>query len=310
VSNSGSGPDAARERLLSFLEDPSVRLIDRRFREVPGLDPIAALRYFLKHRVFPALIGAVPSPPDEFLRERYLLATASLQSLERIEALPLPQRTKELLWKEYLFFAQPDKEWLWTFGASTRNYTSYASLALLEHFPAGQLNWNVSGIPRSWLPRITLRDMPRVLTFIANRFRGLRPCFDVHVPSRRSPMPVLMERACHQSYRVIAEALLLQPEIRGIAAFSWLYATETQEVSPHLSWMNRMVLDNGGLISHLGYAPPDSGFLEGSVERKRLYEAGLYRPRYGLMLWPRDALLDWAARNRETPRPRVPAQRL
>lgn len=307
MSNSGSGPEAARERLIAFLDDPPVRLIGRKIREDIKLDPIATLRYFLKHRAFPAAIEAVPAPANEFLLERYLLATACLQSLESMDALPLPQRTKELLWKEYLFFAQPEKEWLWTFGPSVRNYANYASLALLEHFPAGQLNWNVSGIPRSWLPRITLRDMPRVLTFIARRLGGLRPCFDVHVPSHRSRMPVLMERACYQSYCVIAEALRMQPEIRGIAAFSWLYSEETQRVSPHLSWMNRMILNNGGLISHLGYAPPDSGFLEGSAERKRLYEGGLYRPRYGLMLWPRDALLDWARRYVESPRRPAPA---
>jgi len=310
VSNSGTGPDAARERLIEFLEGPSVRLIDQKFRDDPGVDPIAVLRYFSKRRAFPASIKALPVPANEFLLERYLLAAASLQSLDRMDALPLPRRTKELLWKEYLFFAQPGEEWLWTFAPSVRTFANYANLALLEHFPAGQLNWNVSGIPRSWLPRITLSDMPRVLAFIAARFGGLRPCFDVHVPSTRSRMPLLMERACYQSYCVIAEALRLQPEIRGVAAFSWLYSEETQQASPHLSWMNRMILDNGGLISHLGYAPPESGYLEGSVERKRLYEAGLYRPRYGVMLWPRDALLDWAGRYLETSAQRVAGPRL
>jgi hypothetical protein len=305
VSNSGTGPEAARERLAAFLDEPASRSIERKLREDPGFDPVASLRNFLRHRTFPPSLEPALRK-DRFLPERLLLATACLQSLERVDSLPLPPRSRELLWKEYLFIAQPDKEWLWTFDPSLRNYANYAALALLEQFPAGQLNWNVSGIPRSWLPRIPSRDLPRVLAFIGRRFGGLRPCYDIHIPTPRSRMPMLIERAFCQSYCVVAEALRLQPGIRGIATISWLYSRETQDVSPHLQWLNRMVLENGGLISHLGAAPADSGYLEGSLERKRLYDAGLYRPRHGLVLWPRDALLDWARRYLETPRRNTP----
>jgi hypothetical protein len=57
-----------------------------------------------------------------------------------------------------------------------------------------------------------------------------------------------------------------------------------------------MFEQNGGLITDLGIeASPDAGFLEGSTERRLLYESGQYRPIEGVIIWPRRAALAWLA---------------
>jgi hypothetical protein len=91
----------------------------------------------------------------------------------------------------------------------------------------------------------------------------------------------------------------LQPEVRGIFGSSWLHSQETIKINPHLSWMNRLFLDNGGILVHLGEASPDSGFLVGSEQRRKLYEIGEYRPREALFIWPKAAFLAWADRTSE-----------
>jgi hypothetical protein len=122
---------------------------------------------------------------------------------------------------------------------------------------------------------------------------GFAPAYVTHVVSPRSHLPVLLERESLRSYERMAASMELQPEIRGIVTSSWLHSEDTLAVSPHLRWMNRVFLENGGTVTHLGYAEPDAGFLVGSPERQRLYDEGKYRPRNALVIWPRRAVLAW-----------------
>ena len=104
----------------------------------------------------------------------------------------------------------------------------------------------------------------------------------------------LTEGESNRSYYRMAQSMRLQPEIKGLVASSWLRSPATLKVSPQLAWMNRTVLDHGGLVVTMGPADPGCGVLERSPERQRLYEAGLFQPTIGLAVWPRQAMLDWA----------------
>ena len=109
---------------------------------------------------------------------------------------------------------------------------------------------------------------------------------------------MLMERESLDSYQHMAECMELQPEIRGIVTASWLNSEDTFKITPHLRWMNTVFLENGGTVSSIGKAAPDSGFLEGSPQRRKAYDAGEYHPREGLILWPRTEVLKWLERRR------------
>jgi hypothetical protein len=145
--------------------------------------------------------------------------------------------------------------------------------------------------------KIPPRDYLRGLLAII-RMGGFHPCLFIHITPPRSYLPVLLERESVRSYQRMAECMELQPEIRGIITASWLHSEDTLCISPHLRWTNRIILENGGTVSHVGYSDPDAGFLVGSPERERLYNEGKYRPRDGLVIWPRRALLDWLTRRR------------
>ena len=60
-----------------------------------------------------------------------------------------------------------------------------------------------------------------------------------------------------------------------------------------------MFRDNGGLIVESGPASPDCGVFSRSETRKRLYESKKFKPTHGLVLWPRDAMIAWAAAHPE-----------
>jgi len=237
--------------------------------------------------------------PGAFLFERRLLVEESLAALGRLDGLPVPASVKACLCREFDFFAEPPEDQLSQFDPLLYPARAYAAIAILERFPAGQLSWERDGLPRSWLLRARLPDAPGLLRAAALGLKGFRPAFCAHVTVHRGRIPVLMERACKISFWRIAQALRMQPEVRGIVTSSWLYDPQTCGVSPHLAWMRSLFLENGGALADIGEAPSGSGFLEGNLRRRQLFIAGEYTPREYAAVWPRRAVIDWAARHPE-----------
>jgi hypothetical protein len=128
--------------------------------------------------------------------------------------------------------------------------------------------------------------------------RGLGPVFFSHLNPRRATRS-LREDDANRSYYRMARSLELQPSIRGFAACSWFRSPATHRVSPHLAWLSQVFLDNGGLVVESGLAEPDCGIFSRSETRKRLYESGKFIPTRGLVLWPRDSMIAWAAAHPE-----------
>ncbi|HWF11546.1 MAG TPA: hypothetical protein VG297_23925 [Bryobacteraceae bacterium] len=262
---------------------------------------VEAVRQYVRTRVWPEALARVLSSLREdtglregYVPERYLLTHAALGSMPKLSEARIAPDVETLMRREYEFFARPNPNWLATFESGSRTSVAYAGMAVLKRFTAGQSHWEVSGLPRSWLLKAPLRDQPRILGTIL-RMGGFAPCYYQHIMPPRSNPPFLLERRSLRSWFLIAQSMEMQPEIRGIITASWLNSEDTLRISPHLRWMNDVIVNNGGILTHLGLAREDSGFLVGSPERQRLYEAGEYRPREGLFIWPRDAMLRWLA---------------
>ena len=162
-----------------------------------------------------------------------------------------------------------------------------------RRFPAGQFDWEISGIPRSALLRVPPVRLPAVLAFVAFRMKGLAPVMFSHLsPFRQNK--ALDEYEANRSYARMARTLERQPDIRGFAAWSWFRSPGTHAVSPHLAWLSRVFLEHGGFVSECGPDDPSHGALHRSATRRRLFERGEYVPTKGLVLWPRDAMIAWA----------------
>lgn len=286
-----------------FLESPPAAAV-RSALQAAGITPDAidnAVRQYAGAHTWPEALARVLSGLREdaalresYIPERYLLTHAALGSIPKLPAARIAPDVEALMRREYEFFAAPAPNWLHTFETGSRTSIAYAAMAVLKRFHAGQLQWEVSGLPRSWILQAPLRDQPRILGAIL-RMGGFAPCFYPHIMPPRSNPPFLLERRSLRSYYLIAQSMEMQPEIRGTITASWLNSEDTLRISPHLRWMNDVIVNNGGVLTHIGLAREDSGFLVGSPERQRLYEAGEYRPREGLFIWPRAAMLRWLA---------------
>lgn len=237
--------------------------------------------------------------------ERLLLLRVALQALPRVPSLPVSDDVKRLFCEGFQYAATPPRDAV--FDAARPSFAALCNLVMLRRFPAGQFHWEMSGLPRSWLLKVTGRERLRLLFWLAARLKGRAPVFFIHLNAQRRNRYLLTEREADKSYFRMAQSMALQPEVKGLVASSWLNSPDTFAVSPHLGWMNRTFLANGALVVTMGPADPDSGVLARSPERRQAYDAGTFRPTTGLVIWPRAAMLAWAAAHPELAHRPAPA---
>ena len=229
--------------------------------------------------------------------ERFLIVAAAHDALDRLAALPVDERVKDLFCQNFQMYAtgrtpQP-------FDLSKASFVAMGQIATLSRFPAGQLDWEVSGIPRSWLFKVRPSRLPRLIATIGWEWRGFGPAFFSHLNPNRRNQGILLERESLRAYHRMARSMLLQPGIKGLITASWLHSPDTFAISPHLKWLNEVFLQNGGHVFPLGAAAVDSGVLHRSPERQQAYDAGTFKPTEALIVWPREAMLAWAAGHEE-----------
>lgn len=230
--------------------------------------------------------------------ERLLLVRSALHSLDKLPAWPVSTSVKRLICDEFQFFACPDDVKRSKFQADKSSFVAMCKIATLRRFPAGQFDWEVSGLPRSRLLRVDPWALPKVAYFVTVKLKGFSPTFFSHLNGRRKNRS-LSEDEANKSYYLMAKSLELQPEVKGFAACSWFRSPDTHKASPHLAWLSKVFLENGGLVTTAGPEDPDCGVFHRSSTRKRLYESGEFKPTKGLVIWPREAMLKWAAAHPE-----------
>lgn len=230
--------------------------------------------------------------------ERVLLITTALDSLARLPSVPVCDGVKALFCEEIESWTRLDAAAAEELRVGTGRFEAACKTASLRRFPAGQFDWEVGGLPLSYLLRVTPRSLPRALYVAAAQLKGRAPVFFAHLGYRRRGEP-LSEAEANKSYYRMARSLEHQPGVKGFVASSWLRSPDTGRVSPHLAWLNRVFLENGGFVAVMGPADPESGVLLRSPTRRRLYESGEFTPTNGLVMWPRQAMIRWARQHPE-----------
>jgi hypothetical protein len=293
--------DVTRE-LLDRLRHPDFQRVSAALstRGVPESDAATLLRGVREAPESVATICTLKSEVEQAgcavagaLVERFLLVRAACDLLPSINRLRVGPGVEKAIRAEFRFYAHPPEESWRTFEAGTATFVAMSKIATGRRFPAGQFDWEVSGISRSDLVAVSWPSMPATLAFAALKMRALRPVFFSHLGVRRRNRS-LVEDDANRSYYQMAHAMRLQPEIVGFAACSWFRSPETHRVSPHLAWLSRVFVENGGYVVEAGLADPNCGVLARSRTRRELFDQGKFRPTRGLVMWPRAAMLAWA----------------
>ncbi len=221
--------------------------------------------------------------------ERLLLFHATARTLPRVDELRVHSSVKLLLREE--MERLPAARGALKVG--TYDFVWAARMATLRRFPAGPMDWEISGVPRSWMWQARA-GIFRLGWFITTRLGGFRPCFVMHVARRPRSRALVLEKEVNRSYYRMARSLELQPEMRALVAAAWFHDPRAEADYPHLGALSRPYRENGGIIVPLGPAGLDSGVLEGNAQRRTQVEAGELSYRMGLAIWPRNAAVAWA----------------
>ncbi|HEY2432304.1 MAG TPA: hypothetical protein VGI12_06485 [Vicinamibacterales bacterium] len=230
-------------------------------------------------------------PVGDGMFERFLVVATALRSVDRVAQLPVDARVRQLFYKKFSSYAAGSPQSVQVGDAS---FVAMCRIASLTRFPAGQLDWVMSGVPRSRLLSVARARLPKLLKVIGLELGGFAPMFVSHLDPHRPNQGMLLERESLRSYHRMARSMTRQPSIRGFMTASWFHSPDTFAVSPHLRWVNEVFLQNGGHVFPLGPADPTCGVLHRSPERQRAYDNGTFIPTEALVIWPRSAMLGWA----------------
>jgi hypothetical protein len=275
-------------RRLGFRPTDAVRAMEQVGTGADALNRITTLR---------ELVGTTHA--RHAMLERCLLLQSVVEYGERIARAPVGESVLSCLADELRFLARPDDDDAEKLLAPSDSFVAMAKIVTLRRFPAGQLQFERSGIPLSWFARLGPRRLTTLLRFLLRTTRGRTPFFFHHLAWRRWNRLFLLEGEQNRSYWRIAQSLTLHPEVKGLLTESWLHSPDTFQVSSHLAWLNKPFLEHGGLILVLGEAPANSGVFTASRKRKRLHAEGRFRPTTAMAVWPRAAMLEWAMKHPE-----------
>jgi hypothetical protein len=231
--------------------------------------------------------------------ERWLLGAAALQRIDQIAGLPVADSVKQLLLAEICLYVSPPKRIQPLLAIGTNSFDAAAMVVLLRRMPAGQYHWETTGLSRRYLLQVPRRQLPRALWMVYRGMGGHAPVLFPHVnPFRRNPF-VWVETESNRSFHRMARSMERQPTVRGLVTRAWFHDPGLATVSPHLAWTNRVFEEHGGLVLSNGSARGEAASRENSTERQRAFEEGRYDPQFGLVLWPRTAMIRWAAEHPE-----------
>jgi hypothetical protein len=226
--------------------------------------------------------------------ERVLLWHAARQCLRNVPGLPVAGGVKRLLDKELAGLPAANV----SYQTGSYMFTWAARIVTLRRFPAGVMDWEISGLPRSWFFKVPLPRLPKLLSVVA-QVRGVQPYFFMHVAPKPRSRALVVEKEVMRAYYRMARSLEFQPAMKAIIASAWFYDPAALKDNQHLEYLHRPFRDHGGFMTTMGPAPAESGVAEGNAKRRQQYEAGELHYRIGLAIWPRRAALAWAAAHPE-----------
>ncbi|MDV3482255.1 hypothetical protein [Sphingobium yanoikuyae] len=122
---------------------------------------------------------------------------------------------------------------------------------------------------------------------------GKVPCFRLYLDPRY--LEDFNRDGMHAYYRETAELLIKHPDVYGFVCRSWFMDPQLESISPRLSHLTRVPLSAGAFVINRSASEKDiERATRTSYTRKRLYDAGEYKPMSSSLVWPRKAMIAWA----------------
>ena len=169
------------------------------------------------------------------------------------------------------------------------------ALCSLRLIPAGAQKIHLNSLPRRFLVKGGLQQFVKGSFIILMQLKGTAPFYEMHTDSND---PHLMQQfnpnGWIKFYKRVAKLLLSNPGIKGVFGSSWFFDPSLNQVSPRLSYLMKIPVDNGAQLFRIGFSEQSArdATLK-SKTRKRLYLERKYIPTSYMVVWGRKKLIDW-----------------
>jgi hypothetical protein len=232
---------------------------------------------------------------------RYAALKALSVALTKIADQRLPDAVK----RSYVAFSRQIAarerhwEWLYNFDNNSETFRELAAYVTLFGFPVGDVGFGFDlRSPVRSILFVHPLTLPRFLLEVGLFMTG-GPVLVPHMNYARKSL-ILPRIEYQRSLWLMARTLELRPEVKGLMAISWVHSAVVGQVFPSLAWMRDVFVEAGACVVELQPAKPRRyGFNYNNPKRLKLYEEGKFFPRQSIVLWPRDALIAWAANHPE-----------
>jgi len=167
-----------------------------------------------------------------------------------------------------------------------------------ELIPCGAPSVSLNGEAsvRSLLSHEALKAYPNPFAWAKATFQLGRKWFRPHTDSR--VLEEFNEAGWDKCYKYIAVLLEENPDMLGMAGTGWFYDPQILHISPRLGYLQARPLERGAFLFRHGPDPFYTAMaVEKSETRRKLVEEGKYIPQGYSLIWPREALLNWAKNN-------------
>lgn len=170
------------------------------------------------------------------------------------------------------------------------------AIARLQFFPisAGVVDFYSGFGFKQGLSRHLLQSLEFVFFTLKH---GRKPYYRTHLHT--PTLGSFSAQGWIESYLQIATMLTRDESIKGLVRTSWYFDPKIKIISPHLSYLQELPLQNGASLFCVG--ADDSGCaLQKSSSRLALYNKGDYVPTNYLLIWPRSAIISWSNQYQRT----------
>ena len=229
---------------------------------------------------------------------RYLKLALSffmVDSLKRLNCNILPSEILRLYheWFERIlgdFSTQPDKYYHYR----CLSFAANVKVCSLRYFPVGGA-WIVETRSIGLRPFLDGGAMQffDYFQYVTLKAGGFSRYYSMHT----TPQYIrrFNEREINLAYLRIADLMKTDPGVKGIYNRSWYLDPNIENISPKLTYLRQVPLQNSAKFFAAGTTKDDvKHALTMSFVRQRLHDEGKYTPTAYAFIWPRNTFLDWA----------------
>jgi len=240
---------------------------------------------------------------DESNLENYhklVVLNLLIESSDKIEQITYPDEVKEwylIHFESILARIEKDRIHKGSYLFPEDRFFKDVGICTLKLIPTGVRKLHLEKLPvKRFLFTNGMSQLVKGFLCILFELKGIQPVYHGHLDSRdRQTISEFNLEGWIRHYKIVAKLLNINREVKGVIGLAWFYDPQLANISPNLTYLRELVVNNGGKLFYVGANKTAAEkATRMSLKRKKLYDKSKYIPTDYLYIWPRKKIIQWA----------------